>query len=311
MLNGAKFWCFWNKDCTLNLLMGDHPRHIPVLQKEVLQILSPREGETVLDCTLGAGGHAKLFLQKIGPKGKLIGLDADQKNFNIARENLFPLRHQCTFFHENFRNIDTLDLPPLDIIFADLGISSMHIDDPMRGFSFRHNVPLDLRFNREKGTLAREWIRESSEEQIVHVFKDYGQCPHSRKLARLLKENNVQTNEDVVSCAHKIFGWRAKRMLPQIFQALRIAVNDEIGSLEILLQKGLRLLQPGGRMGVISFHSLEDRAVKHVFRTLTTSKYDAPFTLLTKKPIRPSEKEVQQNPRSRSALLRAIERTPF
>ena len=187
----------------------------------------------------------------------------------------------------------------------------MHIDDPMRGFSFRHNVPLDLRFNREKGTAARQWIREASLEEIVHILKDYGECTQSRKLARLLKSNSVQTNEDVVSCAHKLFGWRAKHVLPQIFQALRIVVNDEIGSLEILLQKGPRLLKPGGRMGIISFHSLEDRAVKHAFRTRTTSKYDAPFTLLTKKPIRPSEKEVQQNPRSRSALLRAIERTPF
>ncbi|PIP64994.1 16S rRNA (cytosine(1402)-N(4))-methyltransferase [Candidatus Peregrinibacteria bacterium CG22_combo_CG10-13_8_21_14_all_49_11] len=287
--------------------MHAKPHHIPVLQKEVCMLLAPQKGDAMLDCTLGAGGHAQLFLQCIGPTGTLIGLDADRENLAIAQSNLKEWADSCTFIHANFREILHLTIPPVDILFADLGLSSMHINTPERGFTFHHETELDMRFNREEGIPAWKWIEQKSEEELAQALKDYGELQQSRKLARLLKEQAVRTTTDVAECVAELFRWRGKKMLPQVFQALRIAVNDELGALCILLKEGPRLLKSKGRMGIISFHSLEDRMVKQAFRDLTAPP--SPYTLLTKKPIRSSEEEVRRNPRSRSAHLRAIQRS--
>jgi len=291
-------------------------QHKSVLHSEVISLLDPQEGEVVCDVTLGLGGHALLFAERVGPKGGIIGLEADEENLEIASQRLIEAKVTGEFHHANFRNIESLDLPHVDILFADLGLSSPHLDDPQRGFSFREDAPLDMRFDRTSGMPASQLIASLDEQELAKIFWTYGELKSGRKLARTLKEfESVKTTFDLKECVEKAVGFRSKTMLPQIFQALRIAVNDEMGSLAILLREGPKLLKEGGRMGVISFHSLEDRMVKKTFRSLSTPQKDpvtgaiskeAPFEVLTKKAVVPSEAEVEDNPRARSAKLRAI-----
>ncbi|OIO54874.1 16S rRNA (cytosine(1402)-N(4))-methyltransferase [Candidatus Peregrinibacteria bacterium CG1_02_54_53] len=294
------------------------PHHTPVLLQEVLTILDPRAGETVLDVTLGLGGHAEAFLKLVGVNGVLIGLDADVQNLRLAESKLHALSGRADCRHANFSAIADLDLPPIDILFADLGLSSPHVDDPARGFTFREEVPLDLRYDRTNGVSAAAWLAQVPEEEVARCLHEFGELPSSKRFARVLKERKPTTTTAVVLAAESVYRWRAKAVLPQIFQALRIAVNDELGALETLLHEGPSLLRPGGRMGVISYHSLEDRRVKQTFRVLsqapkhpeTGQNVHPPFfTLLTRKAIVPSEDEVTLNPRSRSAKLRAIMRS--
>jgi len=286
-----------------------------------MEILNPQAGETVLDCTVGLGGHAKAFLERIaclpkpwcrrGPKWQLIGVDADEMNLNVARKNLKEYKN-VELVQGNFRNIfsDTLSIPlhpsgmEYDIIFADLGLSSPHIDDPKRGFTYREDAPLDLRFDQSQGTRAAELIARISKEELANILFQFGELRESRRLADYIRASDIQTTSNLKTCVEDAVGWRAKKLLPQVFQALRIAVNDELKALEVLLREGPKLLTSGGRMGIISYHSLEDRMVKQAFRSLDPSTYQ----ILTKKPICPSEEEVKHNPRSRSAKFRAIKR---
>jgi 16S rRNA (cytosine1402-N4)-methyltransferase len=294
--------------------------HIPVLLKETLELLAPKKGETVLDVTLGLGGHAAAFLEKIGPSGKLIGLDTDPDNLAVATKNLERWKTQVDLRHANFRDLGSLDLPSVDIVFADLGLSSPHIDLPERGFTFREEGPLDLRFDRTRGKSAAEWIVDIDEKDLSRVFSKYGELKQARRLAERIKEVEPKTTVALAECVREIATYRAPSVLPQVFQALRIVVNDELGALDALLAAGPLLLKPGGRMGVMSYHSLEDRAVKNVFRDLATPKRseetgaiteESPFVVLTKKPVRPSEEEAAENPRSRSAHLRVLGRRIF
>lgn len=288
---------------------GQKKAHIPVLLREVLEILEPKEGEIVLDCTLGLGGHAKAFAEHIGKGGMLFGLDADKENLQEAQKNL---PESAKLFHANFRDLADLDISKCDVIFADLGLSSPHLDIPARGFTFRHDAPLDLRFDQTQGFTATELIASSSEEELTDFFRDFGEIRAAQKLARIVKKQQPDSTHDLRACADEA-GMR--NILPQIFQALRIAVNDELGALKALLECAPTYLNTGGRFGVISYHSLEDRLVKRAFKALVTPEKDpvtgadvAPttFRLLTKKPIVPSEEEVQKNPRARSAKFRAL-----
>ncbi|MCF7844473.1 MAG: 16S rRNA (cytosine(1402)-N(4))-methyltransferase RsmH [Kiritimatiellales bacterium] len=291
-------------------------QHIPVLHSEVITLLDPQEGEVLLDVTLGLGGHSALFLNKIGKSGKLYAIEADQENLNIAESNLNEFRDQIDLRCDNFCNIAQMNFPPADIVFADLGLSSPHLDDPQRGFSFREDAPLDMRFDRTNGIPASQLIAQLDEQGLAEIFWTYGELKSGRKIAKAIKASEkIRTTFELKECIEKAIGFHAKDMLPQVFQALRIAVNDEMGSLEILLREGPKLLKPGGRMGVISFHSLEDRMVKQVFKTLATPKIDpvtgaiskeAEFEVVTKKPVGPSDEEVVQNPRARSAKLRVL-----
>ena len=290
--------------------------HVPVLHTTVLSVLAPKTGECVLDVTLGLGGHAQTFLEAIGSAGKLIGLDTDERNLTVAKKQLEG-RGATEFFHASFRDLPQINLPEVDIIFADLGLSSPHLDDPARGFSFRFDGPLDMRLDASKGMTAEQLILCSSAEDLGHIFADYGQFAGSMRLGRVLAGSPVPTTTVLKEMTEKAFGFKGKALLPQVFQALRIAVNDELEALEVLLEHGPALLRPGGRMGVISFHSLEDRAVKHTFRALTTAPKDpitgkiaqpAPFTLLTPHALAPSPEEISENPRSRSAKFRAIQK---
>lgn len=291
--------------------------HIPVLLEEVLRTLAPAPGERVLDCTLGLGGHAAAFLSSIGQQGEYIGIEADATNLSSARKNLRPWYGQCTLYHTNFRDIPSLLLPQVEIVFADLGLSSPHLDNPERGFSFRYDAPLDMRFDASYGEPASVMIKGASAEELTRVFSVYGELERSKTLASMVLQSSPKTTQDLRRIVEQCYVWRAPRVLPQVFQALRIWVNDECGALEQLLLFAPTLLKPGGRMGIMSYHSLEDRAVKHIFRTLCTPCRDpltgaiatpAPFMRLTKKPVRPSASEQEHNPRSRSARFRAIRR---
>ncbi len=299
------------------------PAHTPVLLEEIRVVLAPAPGERVLDATVGLGGHAEALLLSTDPDGTLVGLDTDSENLSLAAKQLSRFGKRVTLHHANFR--DSVTEPALsrvegglcdfDVIVADLGLSSAHVDDPSRGFTFRSDAPLDLRFDRTRGSSAAQWIAETSEAEIARVFFEYGEVRFSRRLASAILEKQPKTTAELVKIVESIFGFRSPSALPQIFQALRIAVNDELTSLEIFLRDAPTLLRPGGRLGIIAYHSLEDRLVKRTFRTLSTPTRDplthavtsdAPFTLLTKRPIVPSQAEIAANPRSRSAKLRAI-----
>lgn len=283
----------------------------------VLKVLDPKPGESVLDVTMGLGGHARAFLERTAPDGRLIALDADPENLALAREQLATFGNRVQFLHANFRDLPSLHLPQADIVFADLGLSSPHLDDPRRGFSFRTEAPLDLRFDRTTGMPASLWMQKVAERELVIAFRDYGELPGAVRLARALRASAIRTTADIMRTAEEVYDWRAKSFLPQIFQALRIAVNDELAALDAFLASAPELLRTGGRLGVISYHSLEDRRVKLAFRSLTTAHKDpttgqdleaAPFLLLTRKAAVPSPEEVTVNPRARSAKFRATRR---
>jgi len=296
------------------------PIHIPVLLPTVLEVLQAREGDSVLDVTLGLGGHAEAFLGKIGDSGHLTGLDADSTNMELARRRLSQYGDRVTFIHSNFSHtqysIPNTQYNTFDIIFADLGVSSPHFDDPERGFSFRFDGPLDLRYDRSVGATAADLIRASEDEQLAGIFCDYGELVREAgRLGRGLAGQNLQTTTELRTLIEKLFGYRAKQILPQIFQALRIAVNDEMGALRSFLEIAPQLLNAGGRIGVLSYHSLEDRMVKQVFKDLCEPQRDdltgqitipASFETLTRKAIQASEEEIAENQRSRSVRFRAV-----
>jgi 16S rRNA (cytosine1402-N4)-methyltransferase len=290
------------------------PAHIPVLLKEVLELAAPQPGDIVVDCTLGLGGHARAFLEKIGEKGKLIGLDADARNLDLARENLREFKN-IELIQANFRELKNLAPPSsADVVFFDLGMSSLHFDDPSRGFSYRASGPLDMRLDTSQPLTAAGILNGWTENKITEILKDYGEIRTAPKLARHIviarKKKKLETTTDLAEIIE------AKSLLPQVFQALRIAVNDELAALVVGLNAALEILKPGGRLAVIAFHSLEDRLVKNFLRDQSKScicppekmqcdcQHSPALKILTKKPITPSEKEISANPRSRSAKLR-------
>jgi 16S rRNA (cytosine1402-N4)-methyltransferase len=301
--------------------------HISVLASDsqnisVFTYLSPQSGETVLDVTLGLGGHGFKFLEAIGPTGTYTGLDADAENLKRAAGRLSRFSDRTRLIHGNFRDVAELAPGPFDIVFADLGLSSPHLDDPSRGFSFRGNAPLDMRFDTSSGVFAEQMLRKMKDEEIAQILYRYAEIPRVRSLVMAITESlnataDVWTTDALKACVEKVFTYKSPGILPQVFQAIRIAVNDEMGALESLLTAVPSLLKHGGRCGIISYHSLEDRMVKQTFRTLTMAEKDettgadkapAPFTLLTKKAVVPSAEEQKENPRSRSAKFRAIKR---
>jgi 16S rRNA (cytosine1402-N4)-methyltransferase len=291
--------------------------HIPVLLSESVQGLALAPGQTVLDVTLGLGGHSQKFLEAVGETGTLIGIDADEENLRHAQNRLENIPGTKIYHHTNFLSLPELNLPKCDRIFADLGVSSPHIDDPERGFTFRTDAPLDLRYDREHGQTAAEWIQSSEAEEIIKALRYYGELVQARKIGEAIASAKPKTTYELRDAVESIVGYRIKQVLPQVFQAFRIIINSEQDALQALLDTAPTVLAPGGILAVISYHSLEDRMVKRTFRTLSTPEKDdytgaiskeAPFSLLTKKPIRPSEMEVSENPRSRSALLRIIQK---
>ncbi len=289
--------------------------HIPVLPAEVLELLDPRPGQVVVDATVGAGGHAGLILDKIGPTGRLIGLDRDPTMLALCRDALAQRGNSATvdLVHGSFEDLPTILQPigPVDAILADLGFCSDQLADPQRGLSFQHDGPLDMRLDPTHGEPASAMLRRLRENELAEIFWRFGEERHSRRIARKIVEVRTdmpltttgQLAELVRSCVPRETRLRHPfDQATRVFLALRIAVNDELGALERFLQAVPDWLRPGGKIAIISFHSLEDRLVKKAFRG-----YEG-FEVMTRKPRVAGAEEVSYNPRARSAKLRVARR---
>jgi 16S rRNA (cytosine1402-N4)-methyltransferase len=286
-------------------------QHLPVLPREVLEWLRPEPGQTFVDGTLGGGGHAKLVAERVGPQGIVIGLDRDPAVIERAEAEFRPIPIRP--IHSNYSDLPEL-LPELEIqhvdgILLDLGLSSDQLADAERGFSFQSEGPLDLRFDPTRGEPAWRVIERMSAEHLADLIFKYGEERFSRRIARRIVEarrsNPIRTADELARTIRRAVPRRRDdRIDPatRTFQALRIAVNEELKWLEVALRRLPDCLRPGGRIAIISFHSLEDRMVKESFRN------DARLVVQTRRPIRATEKEILENPRSRSAKLRVAER---
>ncbi len=284
-------------------------RHRAVMPGEVLRLLDPQPGETWVDCTVGGGGHARLMAEKIGAGGRLVGLDQDPAMLERARVRLEGL--PVTLVHANFDQLPevlaNLGVESVDGVLADLGFASDQLEEPARGLSFRAEGPLDMRLGPTAGATAAELVNTMSEAGLADLFFEYGEERQSRRVARKIVERRksrpIETTSDLAdlvrSCVRKT---GAIDPATRVFQALRIAVNDELGALDRLLAALPRVVKPGGRAGVISFHSLEDRRVKHAFRDRDV------WEPVTKKPVEAGDEETASNPRARSAKLRVARR---
>lgn len=287
--------------------------HQPVLLKETLLYLQVRENGKYLDATLGLGGHAEAILEALGGGGRLIALEKDDKSIRLAQENLAFFKPQLTFIRFDFRNLaDALrerNIGQLDGILFDLGLSSYQLGDESRGFSFLTDAPLDMRFDQSQGLTAGEVVNRFSERELARIFRKYGEERRARVIARRIVQYRQRTPLETTTELVRLIlpGARRGKIHPatRVFQALRIFVNDELEALEEALPQALKALKKGGRLVVISFHSLEDRIVKYFFRE---EKKENRLKILTKKPIIPQLVEIRINPRSRSAKLRAAEK---
>ncbi len=294
---------------------GPEAYHLPVMKDELLELLVPRSKKIFVDATLGGGGHAELLLRKSSPNGVLIGIDRDPAAIKFAGARLKEFGSRVQIVHGRMRDVLSLvtgeGFHLVDGILADLGVSSRQLDDFSRGFSFRCDAPLDMRMDPKDEIGACELISQLSEKELADVIYEYGEERHARRIARAIAKNlPIESTLGLAKIIERAMPPEARRQkihpATRTFQALRIAVNDEMGELQAFLNEAPKLLKVGGRMAIISYHSLEDRRVKHSFRSLAK---EGPFSVLTKKAILPTREEEIQNPRSRSAKLRAIERT--
>ncbi len=303
--------------------------HVPVLLDEVLHYLSPEPGKTYVDATLGAGGHSESILERIQPNGRLIGIDQDASALKLAADRLSRFGGQFQAVPGNFSRLGELlpaDCKPVTGgVLADIGVSSMQLDQAARGFSFMKEAPLDMRMNPEAPLTAASVVNTYDEARLVQIFSEYGEEHMSKTLARLILERRktqpFDTTTDLASLitdAYKSKGKQEKiHPATRVFQALRIEVNDELGHLRRFLESLTGLLAPGARVAIISFHSLEDRIVKQYFQAesrdcvcpprlpICQCGHQASFKVLTNKPVSGSDAEIRLNPRARSAKLRA------
>ena len=295
---------------------ADSGYHRPVMVAEVLQYLNLSPGRTAVDTTLGGGGHAEAILEAISPGGELIGIDRDPDAIGAAMARLDRPGFRVRLIRGRMGEIAELlresGVDGVDAILADLGVSSFQLDAGWRGFSFREDAPLDMRMDPTDGESAAELIARLSEEELANVIWEFGEERNSRRIARRIKSQpGIATTAALAAAVAGAFPpkMRYGRIHPatRTFQALRIAVNDEMGELDRFLADAPSLLSAGGRIAVISYHSLEDRRVKRAFRGLAEG--DA-FSQPVRKAIAPTDAEIEENPRARSAKLRVIERTP-
>ncbi len=292
--------------------------HISVLSEPVLEALRPRGGVgfRALDCTVGAGGHSFALLERSAPDGRLVGLDADPAALEVAANRLAPFGDRFALLNRNFGELADLDIEPVNAVVFDLGLSSMQLDASGRGFSFRLDEPLDMRFDATSDApTAAGLLNSLPPDELERVLREYGEEPRARRVARSIAYRRVSKplsrTGDLVAAVIAALGPARGRIHPatRTFQALRIAVNDELRTLENGLEAAIRLLAPGGRIAVISFHSLEDRIVKWRFRRWA-EQGELKLAVLTRKPLVPDDEEMRLNPRARSAKLRVAERTP-
>ena len=295
--------------------------HVPVLLQESIDGLDIKPDGVYVDVTFGGGGHSKEILRRLGKNGHLYGFDQDEDaEKNILDDDRF------TFVRSNFRYLTNwmryYDVDHIDGLLADLGVSSHHFDDETRGFSFRFDAPLDMRMNKRSGMTAAEILNNYSEEQLADIFYIYGELKNARKIASAVvkarEEKRIETTGDLMQIAEKLLQReREKKDTAKLFQALRIEVNHEMDALKEMLDGACKVLREGGRLSVITYHSLEDRIVKNFMKAGNVEgkmkqdffgRTEAPFRAVSNKVIVPSDEEQQRNPRSRSAKLRVAER---
>ncbi|MEN8097663.1 MAG: 16S rRNA (cytosine(1402)-N(4))-methyltransferase RsmH [Chloroflexota bacterium] len=304
-------------------------QHQPVLYHQVLEYLAVAPGKDYLDGTLGAAGHASGILDSTHPSGRLLGMDRDPKAIQTSLQRLAPYSERITLVNDNFAAMSQAahdnGFSQFDGILLDLGLSSPQLLGESRGFSFRYQAPLDMRMDQRQELTAEIIVNEASVEELEEILLTFGEEPRARRIAQaIVKQRPITNTAQLAELVTSVVGRRSRkrRLHPATltFQALRIAVNDELGKLQKALPQTLELLRPGGRLVIISFHSLEDRIVKNFIRResqdcicppdvpICACDHQATLNNLTRKPVRPSKAEEESNPRSRSARLRAAER---
>ncbi len=283
-------------------------QHLPVLAAEVLQYLGPKKGEAYADFTAGYGGHAQAIIDITQSSAVLVDRDEHSARFLQSK---FADQNGVEIINKDFESASR-DLiqqgEDFDLILADLGLSSPHLDNPERGFAFASDGPLDMRMDQNQELDARAIVNSYSAEQLAELFFEYGDEPKSRKIAQDIVGNRpINSTAQLAQIVKRSWPGRSKsHPATRVFQALRIAVNDEIGQLERSLPQFVDLLRPGGRLGIITFHSIEDRIVKNYFKSISENLYDSSCELLSRKPVAPAESELVHNPRARSAKLRLV-----
>ena len=302
--------------------------HIPVLLNETIDGLNINPDGIYVDCTFGGGGHTKAILEKLSAKGKLVAFDQDEdakRNLPTGQEGQ-SVDERIIFIPQNFRHLKRFlrlhNITSVDGIMADLGVSSHQFDEGGRGFSIRYNANMDMRMDQRQTITAFQVVNTFTEQQLHKIFEQYGEVTNSKTLAKTIVQvrntTSLKTIDGFKNALREIVKGNPNKYFAQVFQALRIEVNDELGALKELLEQIPSLLKPGGRVAIITFHSLEDRLVKHFFRR---GSFDEPVSnpfinidqvnvlkSITKKPILPGEEEMKQNSRSRSAKLRVVEK---
>lgn len=288
----------------------DHQqKHIPVLRDELLDLVAPKAGETLLDVTAGYGGHTSAILERTLQDEGSVLVDRDEQAVKEL-QTTFQGR-PVQIIRESFADASRVladEGEQFDIIVADLGVSSPHLDNVSRGFSFTKQAELDMRMDQNQTLTARQIVNEYSQDELVRILREYGEEPRARRIAQaIVNHRPIDTTTELASVVERAVkvGWQKAHPATRTFQALRIAVNDELGQLETALPLWLQLLRPGGRLAVISFHSLEDRIVKQFLAEHSGNRYDAELRLLSKKPISGANNQSVFNPRARSAKLRA------
>lgn len=301
--------------------------HLPVLYHEILYVLQPFSGGHYVDGTVGAGGHAKGILEISAPDGRLLGLDLDPNALNLAQQSLKEFKDRVILKRASYvslpEQLDCIGWSSVDGILLDLGVSSMQLDTPNRGFSFRTDASLDMRFDPNGLVTAADLVNGLPERELADIIYRYGEESQSRQIARaIVKGRPILTTAELVEVITGVAGLKHGKIHPatRTFQALRIATNDELKSIRSVLPEAINLLKPGGRLAVISFHSLEDRIVKNYFRQesqdclcppkqpVCTCRHTATIREISRRPIRPEKEEITNNPRSRSARLRVVEK---
>lgn len=293
--------------------MTEKPRHEPVLLCEVLDFLKAARGGVFADCTLGMGGHSEKILES-SPNSRVIGLDCDSDAVDSAKKRLERFGERLVCIYENYSNLgavlEELGIPSVDGILLDLGLSSAQLADESRGFSFMKDAPLDMRMDRGLAVGAGRLVNRLPRRELAEIFRKFGEEPRAEKIARELERERrrspVETTGNLAEIVRRAYGGRGRiHPATRVFQALRIAVNRELEVLDVFLDKAVSILSGGGRLCVISYHSLEDRIVKWRFRSFGELEH---VNVLTKKPVAPSREEVLKNRRSRSAKMRVLER---
>ena len=292
-------------------MQGNFQHHIPVMTSEVLKLLNLKKDGTYIDGTIGAGGHTFEILSKLSTKGKVIGLDRDIFALELSHQKLFSFKRQINLHHSSYHKIPNImkknNISGVDGILLDLGLSSMQLDLEDRGFSFQKNSRVDMRFDQTKGETAFELINRLNKEELANIIYEFGEERRSRRIAQSIKKSSIiKTTNDLADAIKKSTPPNQRnKTLARVFQAIRIAVNGEIEKLKTFLDIFLQYLNKEGRLVIMSYHSIEDRIVKHKLKDL---KHDRKMKLIYKKPLVPIEEEIKSNRRARSAKMRVGEK---